>query len=226
MDNPLADFLRRLFAVYAIDRVIDVGANHGQYRDLLRFHVGYTGDIFSYEPDPDCVKVLTKRAQGDAKWHIQPIALGSHSGELPFRIMADSTFNSFLPPDHSTVSFKNNRVVAQHIVAVRTLDEESRSRWSSPANTYLKLDTQGYDLEVLRGATEFLAQVRAMQTELSVQHIYTGMPDLGDVLSFVESAGYALSNLFPVNFDNALRAIELDCILINSRFAPPGAEGR
>lgn len=217
-------FLRELFALYSIDAVIDVGANLGQYRDFVRLQVGFDGWIVSFEPDPLCVAQLRERAKGDKKWHIEPVALGRENGQLDFHVTADSHFNSFLlAAEQGTVAeqYKSkSRVVRNEKVAIRTLDEyQPLFAKLGIAKPYLKLDTQGFDLEVLRGASAFLREVRALQTEASVRAIYEGMPDYQETVDFLSECGFHLSNTFPVCHDAALRLIEFDCVAVNTRFA-------
>jgi len=83
---------------------------------------------------------------------------------------------------------------------------------------YLKLDTQGFDLEVLKGANEFLRTIRALQTEVAVQTIYKGMPNYEEMLPSLGKHGFSWSNSFPVSHDPALGLIEFDCIAINKKY--------
>lgn len=217
-------FLRRLFETYSVDLVLDVGANQGQYRDFIRYQVGYNGLIISFEPDPACVKVLLERSKLDNNWQIEPFALGSQEAKLELRVAADSHFNSFLNPDRSGLTDKlfkyKSAVDHAEVVAVRKLDGYMDYLLElGVSRPYLKLDTQGFDLEVLRGAAMFLNNVCALQTEASVRGIYEGMPDYREMLDFLTMAGFDLSHDFPVSHDPALRLIEFDCIAVNSKFA-------
>lgn len=217
-------FLRRLFDSYSIDAVIDVGANLGQYHDFVRYQVGYPGWIVSFEPDPECVVKLQERSKSDEKWHIEPVALGRQPGQLDLHVTADSHFNSFLLPDKHGLMAKQyevkSKVTHKATVEVRTLnDYEPFFAELGVSSPYLKLDTQGFDLEVLMGSSRFLRNVRALQTEASVRAIYDGMPDYLETLDFLSKSGFSLSNTFPVSHDPAMRLVEFDCVAVNSKFA-------
>jgi hypothetical protein len=80
---------------------------------------------------------------------------------------------------------------------------------------YLKLDTQGFDMEVLRGGSECLSTVRALQTEASVIGIYKGMPTYMETISYLNERGFHLSGLYPVGRDSSLRLVEFDCVMIS-----------
>lgn len=217
-------FLRRIFEKYSIDLVIDVGANQGQYRDFIRYQVGYQGLIISFEPDPECVKAMLERSKRDRKWRIEPFALGREEGELELRVATDSHFNSFLNPDKAgltaTLFKEKSEIEHTEVVAVRKLNNYMNNLLElEVSRPYLKLDTQGFDLEVMRGADVFLKRVCALQTEVSVRAIYDGMPDYLETFEFLSRAGFDLSHSFPVSHDRALRLIEFDCIAVNSKFA-------
>lgn len=217
-----ARHLASVFEQYQVESVIDVGANAGQYRDFLRSEVRFHGPILSYEPQPDCFKKLTERAAQDSAWHLRNLALGTETGELSLNVMQESQFSSFLAPEHGVVGdFSGMNQVREVIkVPVVTLDDDLSSP-STPAamhgRIYLKLDTQGFDLTVLRGATQTLARTVALQTELSIKPVYQGMPGYRQMIDELESLGFELSSMFPVSHDDALGLIEADGVFINRR---------
>lgn len=216
---PQADYLRRFLQTYQIELVIDVGANRGQYYDFLRQEVGYTGTVWSFEPLPDLARGLEQRAQVEGNWQIFACALGEAEGTASINRMAASEFSSLLAPSHAQPArFKEmNRVTESIPIRVRRLDEvlaETLPHGQSP-RTYLKLDTQGYDLAVLRGASACLPKVLGLQTEASVRPLYEGMPDYRTAIAEVETLGFRLSAIFPVNPDKHFpELIEFDCHLV------------
>ena len=152
--------LRRVVAEYHIDCILDVGANVGQYRKFLRNQVGYEGLIISFEPDPSNIAALRKAQRKDGKWVIQDCALGKETSTLVLNIMESSVFNSFLEPDDSeTDQFQGeNRVVERVEVQVKRLDQMIQGLKDEYGfkNVFLKLDTQGFDLDVLKAARAVL----------------------------------------------------------------------
>lgn len=217
-NREFAAHLRQVFDRYDIGCVVDVGANTGQYGRFLRDEVGFGGFILSIEPIPECWSALHRTAAGDAAWLTLNCALGAEDAEAEFNVMADSMFSSFLEPDNARVPgmAAANRVRDRIPVAVRRLDtvlaEIERERRLPPL--YLKLDTQGFDLEVLKGGGSALDRVSALQTELSVMPIYQGMPDWQTAIAMLGQYGFAPSGLWAVNRDPALQAIEFDCVMV------------
>jgi len=221
MPRDIGAHLVSLFGTLDPTCVFDVGANTGQYRDFLRNEVRYTGLIVSFEPVRNMVEILRAKAQSDAAWLVYHCALGAQTGVQPINVMSAETLSSFLPPDNSVTDLfaANNVVDHTENVEVRTLDsviEELRSQRDLGKRLYLKMDTQGYDLEVIKGAERSLSEFAAVQTELSCQAIYKGMPGYVEMLAALDKRGFQLSGLFPVNQDTSLRIIESDCVMLNS----------
>jgi Methyltransferase FkbM domain len=93
-----AQDVQRVRQAFEIDCVLDVGANKGLYHDFLRSEVRYEGQIVSFEPIPDQVEILRRRAALDREWFIEDCALGRSLGQATFNIMASTEFSSFLQP--------------------------------------------------------------------------------------------------------------------------------
>jgi len=220
---PLSRHLQQLFKILEVNCVLDVGANEGQYHDFLRDEVGYSGLIISFEPIKGLADRLLERAKSESNWEVVGHALGSAPGTLHFNVMSDSKFSSFLQPNHRQVGrFTNeNRVVRIEAVQIETLDKVINETFEGLPNRhlYLKLDTQGSDLDVLLGAQTILHRLRGLQTEASVRPIYAGMSNHKESLAALEAYGFDLSAMFPVSKDRAQRLIEYDMILVNRSWA-------
>jgi len=89
-------------------------------------------------------------------------------------------FNSFLKPAaHGTTRFRDaTQLVRVDKVPVRRLEAilDDLIATRPGARIFLKIDTQGYDLQVVRGAGRRLPAIRALQTELAARATYEGMP--------------------------------------------------
>lgn len=218
---PQAAYICRLFDAGEVDAVFDVGANRGQYRDFLRNEVGYKGLIFSFEPIPELVAHLQESAREDPLWVICPFALGRQEGVLSINVTASRVFSSFLQPKQSAVSnlFEAHLPIVETCnVEIKTLDAEySRLQalhWFR--RPYLKMDTQGYDFEVLCGVNGHLQDFVALQTEAAVQHIYHDMVSYQEVIGWLQSRGYVLSGMYPVSVGHFPELIEFDCHMVRS----------
>ncbi|MFM2448406.1 MAG: hypothetical protein RIS44_856 [Pseudomonadota bacterium] len=217
--EPLVRHLKSVFERFKVDCVLDVGANLGQYHDMLRQDIGFEGIILSFEPVKKYVKVLQEKSKNDKKWRIFDFALGSTENVATINVTKSPGLNSFLEPRTDGVPgyWSSDEVTGTEQVQIRVLDEifsglREEHGFSTP---YLKLDTQGFDLEVLRGAKLSLGEFSSLQTEASIKPIYQDMPDYRHVIEHLSAAGFDLSAMFPVSHDDSFRLIEFDCVMVN-----------
>ena len=197
--------------------MLDVGANIGQYGQQLR-GLGYKGLILSFEPDPKTHAKLVTASQADPLWHCYNTALGAAGGLEPFNIMAETAFNSFrVPTNQDTTRYENlNKIVETVMVKVERLDDvlPALAKDLGFSRVYLKMDTQGFDLEVFRGASGVHDRIEALQSELTVKRLYGQAVDWRDTLAEYEKAGFELAGLFQVN-PGGSELVEFDCHMVH-----------
>lgn len=207
--------LRYLLDTLGIVRVLDIGANAGGFRDHLRDTVGFTGPIHSFEPDPGLAAhcIARARVKRDAAWTVSAIALGAEPGTLTLNRMRQSVYNSFLQP-MDRPEHPGNTVVERIEVEVRTLDGVL-PELGDLSRSFVKIDTQGFDLEVLKGGRQAFSRVPLVQTEISFRGIYQGMPGYVASLNAFAEAGFEVADMFLVSaLERQIAATEFDCILV------------
>ena len=197
--------LQRFLRDEQIDTVLDVGANVGQFAAKLR-RLGFTGRIISFEPDPRAFQQLVARHGKDPKWQGMPFALGDATGSIDFHLTHNSVLSSILNPVHAgniaeSVSVKVSRL---DDVFDELLGPDAKGR------IFLKTDTQGYDLAVLRGAAACLPKVHGILCEISVVPIYEASPSVEESLAAYRAAGFALMDLTLINRTPDGRVLEYD----------------
>jgi len=132
-------------------------------------------------------------------------------------VYSSTVFSSFLEAkDYSTEIWKSLENVTPEMVHVVRLDDmftEILDKTSCD-HYYLKMDTQGYDLNILRGALNSLGKIDALQTELALIHVYKNMNSPYDTLNEFHSHKYFISGMYPINRDKSLAVIEYDCVLV------------
>lgn len=211
--------LRKLFQTQRIDAVFDVGANRGQFYQLLREGAQFKGAVLSFEPISELHRALSERSQADPNWHVFPFALGAAEAQSTINVMKLDVLSSFLTPDveHTERLRDSNTPQRQEKVDVKRLDDifAALCREHAVERPYLKMDTQGYDLNVLRGGAASLGRFVALQTEASVLALYKDMPNWRQVVDYLGGVGFELSGVFPVAVDEKMRLIEFDCVMIN-----------
>ncbi len=203
----------RLINYYNIDLIFDIGANVGQYAKELR-ESGYKGRIISFEPLSRAYNDLNKNAIGDNLWQVVNIALGNYDGKTNINISKNSYSSSILDilPSHL-----NNCPEAAYIdkeeVSVRKIDSIINEYWHHPERLFLKVDTQGYEKNVIEGALLSLSNIIGMEMELSLIPLYDGETLFMEMVPFVYNKGYNLMSLAP-GFSNkdSGQLLQVDCI--------------
>jgi FkbM family methyltransferase len=215
---PEQTHLRRLLEHLNVDCVFDVGANTGQYAEMLRRKAGYHGRIISFEPLPEAAAVVRSKASRDPLWTVEELALADTAGTRTFNVMASSEFSSLAEPKADEVSrlAHLNRPVSRIMVQAETLATalprlQAQYGFTRP---FLKMDTQGFDPAVLRGAGDVLSRFVGFQSELSVQRIYQQASDFRDALTYYQSLGFDISAFVPNNAGHFPALIEIDCIMV------------
>jgi FkbM family methyltransferase len=217
--------LRRLLKYLEVDCVFDVGANAGQYATMLREQVGYRGPIISFEPIPELAASMRERAARDPNWHVQAMALDREAGTATFNVMRDSQFSSLRQPaKNQPENFSAYNEVIREIQVERSTVEAQIQHWQSQLGfkkPFLKMDTQGNDLAVIEGAGQRLADFAGLQSELAILRLYDGSADFSATLTACQEKGFVISAFVPNNEGNFPVLVEIDCIMINKKFAPP-----
>jgi FkbM family methyltransferase len=195
--------LAKLLARHNIDLVLDVGANQGQYARYLRT-IGYCGRIVCFEPLSDAFAILSDYARKDHKITIAPrMALGDHTGSVSINVAANSESSSLLTVSDTHIKAEPLvKSIRTETVPINRLDEIASDYVADADSVFLKIDVQGYELSVLRGAGELLLKIRGIQLELSLEPLYEGELLYREMIETVESAGFELYDLNPCFSDN------------------------
>lgn len=219
--------LHRFFDAFAIDALIDVGANQGQYARTARKDCGFTGHIFSFEPNPDIFALLERAAVKDPKWHVYNIALSDFNGQGEFHIMAAHQFSSLKKPAEQLdpIFVERNRIERTVRIQCRRLDSMldavlGQYGLSCP---FLKMDTQGHDRAVCEGAGDSLTHMLGVQTELSVRPQYEGGADYRAMISWLEEKGFIPNAFFANNKGHFPLLVEMDGLFVRADLAREGA---
>ncbi len=211
--------LGRFLSHFRVDCVFDVGANRGQYRDVLRKRIGYKGLIISYEPLPAGIGEMQKKkaAESDDIWFIEPIALDEVAGEVEFNEMSSDQFSSFHIPSHEEISkFSQQNVVKNRLKIHSGTLADQLSKYHGILKfdrPFLKMDTQGHELSVFKGAGDRYKEFVGLQSELSMRKLYNDSLDYYEVINFYKSRGFELTALVPNNQGHFPDLVELDCIM-------------
>ena len=217
--NTLESHLLDVFLALGINCVLDVGANDGDYGDELR-RLGYDGHIVSFEPVSSNFQRLLERKKRDPKWTAHQIALGESDGEAEINVLQGHTFSSFLSPSAYGVSRfgRKMNVERKETVKVRRLDHVLREVLADVPNprVFLKTDTQGFDMAVIRGARDEMSSILGVQMELALKPLYEKLTtEWTETIRELQGMGFEVTGMFPVTRDptDGVTLLEVDCVL-------------
>jgi FkbM family methyltransferase len=207
---------------YGVNCVFDVGANAGQYAKRLR-GFGYTGRIVSFEPTADAFERLRKAAAHDPEWQVHHLGLGREDTVSSIHT-GWNTMNSLLPPsDYGRGRYQRFTKTRTEEIRIRRLDDvmdEALDGIDEP-RPFLKMDTQGYDLEVFAGAGERIGDFVGLQSEVAVLRLYEGSPKMSEAVAAYEAGGFEITGMYPVTREAATgRVVEFDCVMVRAKAAP------
>ena len=212
-DQGQAEMFNSALIYFKIDMIIDVGANQGQTGLGLR-HDGYKGKILSFEPLKNEYNKLLNVSNNDPLWTIAPrCAIGNFDGDIDINIAGNSGSSSILPmmdihtsaaPNSTYIGIQNVQIYKLDSIYQKYIDNHSKS-------ILLKIDTQGFEWEVLDGSTELLKIVTGVTLELSFAELYAGQKLWIDIVNRLESLGFKLWSIYPGFSDNTNgRMLQID----------------
>lgn len=196
-----AGFIKML-TFHEIDLVLDVGANVGQFAGEL-FEKGYQGKVVSFEPLSSAYNQLVEKSKSKSNWVVaERCAIGEEQGEIEINISNNSESSSILPILKTHVDAASNSVyVDSEKVKIFKLSDLAAHYVEQSQSTLLKIDTQGYEDNVLKGAKEIIPKIKGIHLELSLVPLYEGQVLFEDMLREIKSMGFSLYNLYPGFWD-------------------------
>jgi FkbM family methyltransferase len=167
-----------------VDFVIDVGGNRGQFGLELRSH-GYKGRLMSFEPLAAPYQALERVAAADGRWQTRRQALGRSAGEITLNVFADDRFSSA-----NVMKEAHTEQVGCETVKLGTLDAAWDSLEIGQGRVFLKIDTQGFEEDVLAGAEGCLEQLCGVQLEVAWRPIYENQWKAEAAISYLDRFGF------------------------------------
>jgi FkbM family methyltransferase len=205
--NPAtSEDLRRikLFEHYHIDLVFDIGANKGQYATGI-MDAGYQYTIVSFEPLSSVHSIIEKESKKYSNWTVAPrCAIGSKKEEIEINISANSVSSTLLNMlDSHIEGAPESKIIGKEKVQVYPLDEIATNYIGSSKNIFLKIDVQGFEQEVLKGAQSMLAKAKGVEMEISLVPLYENQTWLlPQILEYMDQKDFVLTSIVPAFTDN------------------------
>lgn len=206
-ENPIKDmrtFLRNDHPV-----VFDVGANVGQSVEWFRRSFPQCF-IHSFEPSPAAFKLLQVNVARYRDLRLWNCALGSTSGRQLFNENSSGDMSSFL--DLGPCGW--GQIMTQTDVPVRTVDDICEEE-SIPRIDILKIDTQGFDLDVLKGSEKMIrgGNIDLVYVEINFCELYKNAPTISQIYDFMTHRGFVLATFYHCTYHNGV-ACDLNALFV------------
>ncbi len=190
--------------------VVDVGANRGQFALVARRCFPQAA-IISFEPLPRPAKRYRRVFAKDEQVRLCEVALAPSTGTATIHVPAHDDSSSLLPiTTLQSQLFPGTSEARQETVRTGPLKEFVRpEQIQSPA--LLKIDVQGYELEVLKGCEEMLGRFSFVYVECSFVELYAGQASVSEVIDFLHKRGFEFKGIYNVSYSRSGHAIQADC---------------
>ena len=201
-----------MLRTHNVNLIFDVGANAGQFGVLLR-EIGFDGKIVSFEPLSDARESLQNISRNDPLWQIAlQTAIGEENGEIEIQIAGNSHSSSILDMlDTHVRAAPDSKYIGKEKVALRKLDSIAPDYMDSNSIAFIKIDTQGYETQVMNGAKKLMSQIVGLQVEISLVPLYKGQCLFDEMLKKLKKDGFELWSISSVLSDpNTAQLLQVD----------------
>lgn len=200
-----------------VETILDVGANEGQYVHHVR-ELGYKGRIISFEPIVSVFEKLKLATIGDPLWDAHNCALGDEAGNAAIQVSEETVFSSFRQQTrYLSAKFEGSASVRSESVRIERLDEFLDRNPEAGKSTYLKIDTQGFEKQVLQGCGHWLERLKVIQLELPIENLYVGQATWLEMVQWMMSRGFAVAMAKENSYDwTRMQLLELDVVFVKA----------
>ncbi len=179
-----------------IEALVDVGAFKGFYANSWR-NRGFKGSMYSIEPTKDSFEKLLANSPNDSDWQKFKYAISDAPGELEMFISTNGQSSSLLKlADNFDNLVPETKLVGKEVVQIKTLDEIISPVLAPDKRTYIKVDVQGLEIQVLRGATKVLEQTHWLEIEICVENSYDSAPSADELITELSKLGFEMLAVF------------------------------
>jgi FkbM family methyltransferase len=208
-------FFERVKSKHQIRSILDVGANHGRMASF--FAECFPGAaIHVFEPLPGCRIYLEKFARSCPRATIHPVAIGEKSARMEMFENAYDQASSLMPMmERHRELWPETAATTKIVVPVEPLDSLVPGL-QVDESFFLKIDTQGYEMNVLKGAVETLRRCAVVMMEVLFEPLYEGQPDFRALLNFMAAHGFRFVEFVEEHRTNG-KLVFADAIFENER---------
>lgn len=197
------------------DFIVDVGANRGQFT-LAALNVLPQANVLCFEPLESAYNGLSRLFNFETRVSMHNTAIGDVDTHMSMNVSNKEDSSSLLEiSDLQAEIFPGTEHSEVEKVSVCRLSKFMTNDLLDK-NILIKIDVQGYELEVLRGAGEILSKVQTIYVECSFVELYAQQADAKDVIEFLSTHGFSLDGVYNLEYDALGMAVQGDFLFTNS----------
>ena len=202
------------------DYVVDIGANRGQFALIAR-RVFPQARILSFEPLQEPARIFGRIFCDDPKVTLYPYAIGPQKTTAAIHVTRDDDSSSMLP----VAKLQSDLFPGAAEVETRQVEVYPLSQLVDPASippaSLLKIDVQGYELDVLQGCEDVLQKFSHLYIECSFVELYEGQALAHQVIAWLEARNFVLSSIHNLYYGKNGMAVQADFLFSQSTIRSP-----
>ncbi len=196
--NPYLDMAKFVDSKEPI--LFDVGANQGQ--TIFKYlEVFSNSNIYSFEPSPKAFEILRDNTRNIENVSIWNYGVGSKTDSLLLNENEYSVMSSFLELGDQGWGEIKKKTIVDLIALDDFLDQHNISKVD-----VLKLDTQGFELEIFKGLKKSMSEgkIGLLFFEVTFINMYVGLPSFTELYEFCIDNGFELVSIYPIHYRQSI----------------------
>ena len=218
LSNNFYYHIAQTLEFHNIDLVLDIGANEGQFAEKLIEH-GYKKKIISFEPIENVHKILKNNSKAHDNWIVyENLGFGKINETKLINISKNSVSSSILEINKTHLDIEPDaRTIRKEEIRLITLNDFLSQNEYKDKKIFVKIDTQGYEENILLGADKVLNQISTIMIETSISKVYDQEKDYLEMINLMKSFGFYVWSV-ERGFTNKKtgQVLQLDIIFVNS----------
>lgn len=193
--------------------LFDVGANVGQFA-LDMMNADFKGEIHSFEPVSEFFFKLEQNSKRYKNWKVWNFALGQRHAMSEIFVSANDGLSSSLlaMKDLHAVNFPMSAAIRKELICIRTLADFLDENTQITGPIFLKIDVQGFEMEVLKGLKDRISEIIYIYLEASTSPLYEGESDLHQLMNWLYHQNFILIQFFDGIRDKQGSLLQVDML--------------